>query len=376
MALPGNPAARAPHYIVVSDRQLLRRAQAGDRSALAILIHRHYTDLLSVCQRALRDRELARDAAQEATVTAMLGLHRLRDPERFGAWLIGIGLNICRSFLRARVRSGTSLDQLLDEGRLAEPRAPDADPADRAEVDELGAHVREAIAGLPAGQREAVTLFYLGGLTHAEIAGRLATRPGAVKTRLHKARRNLRPPLGAFLKEGHVMPSSLVPMRIADVRRTNASELGPIRNVIVLQEVDGERRLALWVGNPEAISLAGLLEDVELPRPGTHEFAARLLAAAGATLREVRIVELSNQTFFSQAVLSDGTSVDSRPSDALALAVHLDVPIYASEAVLQQTSADPPADLEPGADAKALAEETRERLRTESMLLKRLVQAD
>jgi RNA polymerase sigma factor (sigma-70 family) len=360
----------------VSDRQLLRRARAGDRGALAILIQRHYSDLLSVCQRALRDRELARDAAQEATVTAMLGLHRLRDPERFGAWLIGIGLNICRSFLRARLRSGSSLEQLLDEGRLAEPCAFDADPADRAELDELGARVREAIADLPSGQREAVTLFYLGGLTHAEIAGRLATRPGAVKTRLHKARRNLRPSLGAFLKEGQAMPSTLVPMRIADVRRTDASELGSIRNVILLQEAEGDRRLAIWVGNPEAISLAALLEDVELPRPGTHEFAARLLAAAGGGLREVRIVELSNQTFFSQAVLSDGTSVDARPSDALALAVHLDAPIYASEAVLEQASTDPPTELESAADAKALAEETRERLRTESMLRKRLAQAD
>jgi bifunctional DNase/RNase len=270
------------------------------------------------------------------------------------------------------VRTGSSLEQLLDEGRLTEPRALDADPADRAEVDELGARVREAIAGLPRGQREAVALFYLGGLTHAEIAGRLATRPGAVKARLHKARRNLRPPLGAFLKEGPAMPTDLVAMRIADVRRSNDSERGTIRNAILLQELEGERQLAIWVGHPEAISLAALLEGVELPRPGTHEFAARLLAAAGGALREVRIVELSKQTFIAQAVLSGETSVDARPSDALALAVHLEAPIYASQAVLEQVAADQPPDLESAADVKALAEETRERLRTESMLLKRL----
>src|SRR2546430_5727399 len=104
----------------LDDRESLRLARRGDRLAFAALIERHYPALLGCCRRALHDPELARDAAQQATLTAMLGLNRLRDDERFGAWLIGIGLNVCRSLLCDRGRRGSSLDALLDAGRIAE----------------------------------------------------------------------------------------------------------------------------------------------------------------------------------------------------------------------------------------------------------------
>lgn len=122
-----------------ADRALVRRARGGDRVAFAVLIERHYPILLSSCRRAVRDAELARDAAQQAVLTAMLGLHRLRDEDRFAAWLIGIGLNVCRTFIAAQARTVPCPELVNDHAR--------------------------ALA--------------LAGLTHAEIAEELSTRSGA-----------------------------------------------------------------------------------------------------------------------------------------------------------------------------------------------------
>jgi RNA polymerase sigma-70 factor (ECF subfamily) len=363
----------------LQDRESLRRARLGDRSAFAALVERHYPLLLACCRRALADAELARDAAQQATLSAMLGLDRLRDDERFGPWLIGIGLNLCRALLRDRARHASSLELLLDDGRMVESRATGPDPELHAEAGDVEVRVREAIADLPAGQRDAIALFYIAGLTHAEIAEQLGTAPGAIKTRLYKARHSLRVPLNELWKEYFAMTTEetgFVPMHIADLRRTAATEPASVRSIVFLENDDGSRRLPIWIGPAEATALAVILEEVELPRPGIHQFAAKLLGAAGGEMREVRIVKLTNFTFYAQAVLTDGTAVDARPSDALTLALHLSAPIYVARAVLDQADELADADSALGekasqlrGDAKAIAEETRTRLRAESDLL-------
>src|SRR5437763_6913917 len=112
------------------DADLVRLARRGDRAAFALLIERHYPALRSTCRRALRDSDLAGDAAQQATLTALLGLERLRDDDRFGAWLIGIGLNVCRTMLRGRALAPRALEALPD----GNPPTSGVDPAAAAEV--------------------------------------------------------------------------------------------------------------------------------------------------------------------------------------------------------------------------------------------------
>lgn len=112
-----------------------------------------------------------RDAAQEAVVRAMLGLEQLRNDDRFGAWRIGIGLNVCRSLRSQERRELTSWARPAeDEHLLAAWAVSEPMPAEGVMALELASGVRAAIAELPAGQRDAVALFYLAGLTHAEIA--------------------------------------------------------------------------------------------------------------------------------------------------------------------------------------------------------------
>jgi len=220
----------------------------------------------------------------------------------------------------------------------------------------LAERVRAAIAELPRGQREAVTLYYLAGLSQADAAAHLGIPPGAVKTRLHKARASLRVRLQPLRER--TMP---VHMQVTDVRRAGD------KHVLMLAG-DGHE-LKIWVGAPEAEAIAVLLEDVELPRPTSHHLTASLLRATGASVREVRVTRLVEHIFYADIVLTDGTSVDARPSDAIALALVTDVPLLVDEAVLEATAEIDPdwADEHAAADAatddrRVLADEALKRV--------------
>ena len=315
----------------MDEQRLVRAARSGDGVAFARLVKHHYPALLAGCERMLADRDVARDAAQEAALRAMLGLGRLRDDSRFGAWLVGIGLNVCRGLLVGGRRQ-VSLDALLEGGHLAEPTADATEPVDVIAAGELAIRVREAIAALPAGQRQAVALFYIEGLTQAEAAEEIGTRSGAIKTRLHKARRSLRASLHDTYQEYIDMTDEtmqLIPMHVAELQRTPTGE----RHIVFLED-DQARRLPIWIGPAEATAMALILEKVQLPRPSVYQFAASLLAGAGAHLREVRVTELTESTFYAQAILSDDTTIDARPSDAITLALVTDIPIYVAAGVL------------------------------------------
>jgi RNA polymerase sigma factor (sigma-70 family) len=323
-----------------SDAVLVRRARGGDRAAFAELVERHYATLVACCRRMVGDA--AHDAAQDAVVTALLSLDRLRDDEKFGAWLVGIGLNACRAMLRVRPSTWRQLSHV--EGLT---------PYEVVCARELSALVRAAIAELPRGQREAVTLFYLAGLTQAEAAEHLGIPPGAVKTRLHKARASLCVRLEPLRRERH-MP---VEMQVTDVRRAG-------ERYILMLEGDG-RELKIWVGPAEAYAIVAMLEQVELPRPMTHSLTLALLAASGASVREVRITRLAETIFYAEIVLGDGTAVDARPSDAIALALTAGVPVLVEPDVLD--SAQPPREWEAEADdatddRRVLADEVRQRV--------------
>jgi RNA polymerase sigma factor (sigma-70 family) len=325
---------------------LVSAAQHGDKAALATLVVRHRPMLVAVCRGALGDAELAEDAAQEAVLLALTSLDRLRQADRFGAWLAGIGLNVCRRWRRERSRASWSWEALAG-GRGGGWPVPAPGPAELAEAAEDAALVRAAVARLPAGQRVAVTLHYLAGLTQAETAAQAGISVGAVKVRLHKARVRLRERLGPWWKEER-MPvqeaTGWVQMRVSDVRRGAASGELPERHVVVLEEVGGTRRLLIWVGPFEATALAMSLQGAELPRPGSFQFAAGLLAAAGGTLGEVRVTRLAEGTFYAEAVV-DGAAgqggVDARPSDALTLALLTGAPIRVDPAVIDEAASRP-----------------------------------
>ncbi len=142
--------------------------------------------------------------------------------------------------------------------------------------------------------------------------------------------------------------SRLVEMVIESVRVHMLSN----RHVVILKDTDGDRYLPIWIGAWEASALAMRLQGLTAERPLTHDLFAAALERLGVRVTRVVISELADETYHARIHLErDGVQVevDSRPSDALALAVRAEVQIFADEDVLAQAAlaADPD---EAGAD--------------------------
>ena len=113
------------------------------------------------------------------------------------------------------------------------------------------------------------------------------------------------------------------------------------QRVVILKERMAERYLPIWIGPAEADAIAVKLQGVTVPRPLTHDLLHSVIDALGATINSIIVSDLKNDTFYAKIILNvDGgqLEVDSRPSDALALAVRAEVPIYAEETVLDKAS--------------------------------------
>ena len=118
--------------------------------------------------------------------------------------------------------------------------------------------------------------------------------------------------------------------------------MDPMTNmpIVVLKDTDGETVLPIWVGIYEANAIALEIEKVTTPRPMTHDLIKNLITGLDARVHKVVVTELRDDTFFAVIWMErDGRiiSVDSRPSDALALALRLDCPIYVDDEVLKSS---------------------------------------
>ncbi|CAM3887174.1 bifunctional nuclease family protein [Tsukamurella ocularis] len=106
--------------------------------------------------------------------------------------------------------------------------------------------------------------------------------------------------------------------------------------VLLLREVSGPRYLPIWIGQSEATAIAIKLQGVEPRRPLTHDLIVDLLETLGRSVTEVRITGLQEGTYFADLVLDGDQTVSARPSDSVAMAVRLEVPIFAEEEVLAE----------------------------------------
>ena len=112
-------------------------------------------------------------------------------------------------------------------------------------------------------------------------------------------------------------------------------EAGARRPVLLLQEASGNHRLLpVWIGIAEANAITVEQNRIPLPRPMTHQLIGAVVDAFGRHLEQVRITELRDNIFYAELILDQNTRVSARVSDAVALALHLGVPIHAEDTVL------------------------------------------
>jgi uncharacterized protein len=314
-----------------TDGGLVAASLAGDRRAFALLVDRHAARANRLAVRLLGSRAEAEDVVQEATLQAYLGLRELRDRDRFGPWFCAVATNLAKMRLRATRGRLIPLDVL--DGRAATETGLEAH--ERLEAIEV------ALAELSPSEREAVLLHYVGGLSTPEIAQRKGERVGAVRVRLHRARRRLQVVLSAFSpatrKERQMIEVEVrdVVVRVAPNGDGEEPRLAMPSRIVLLAEKEGERLLPIWIGAPEGDALGLHLADVSTPRPMTIDLMARLLEAMGGRLERVVVSSLRDDTFYAAVHIANGSAqeLDARPSDGINLAVRIGAPIFVEEEV-------------------------------------------
>ncbi|HET8654912.1 MAG TPA: bifunctional nuclease family protein [Longimicrobiaceae bacterium] len=142
--------------------------------------------------------------------------------------------------------------------------------------------------------------------------------------------------------------------------------------VVILQELDGERVLPIWIGPGEASAIAMELAGMKFSRPLTHDLAASLIRGLGGALSRVAITSVQQNTYYAELVILRGSevlSVDARPSDSIAIALRLQAPLYVSDELLgtgtlQMQEGDSAPEPQPGSESESLsAEQLQEYLR-------------
>lgn len=118
--------------------------------------------------------------------------------------------------------------------------------------------------------------------------------------------------------------------------------------VVLLKEVDADRYLMIWIGPFEAEAINIKLQAVDYPRPLTHDLMRNVIDTLGAEVEQVIVTELRDDTFYARIILrvdGDYIDVDARPSDAMALAVRTEAPIFVADEVMDQAGVVPEEDL-------------------------------
>lgn len=142
----------------------------------------------------------------------------------------------------------------------------------------------------------------------------------------------------------------MIEVKIDSIRVSLMSQ----HRVVVLKEIDSDRYLPIWIGPFEADAITLQLQGVQVARPLTHDLLKSVIDQMGAKISHVIVTELKNDTFFAHIVMDvNGKSIeiDARPSDAIALAVRVNAPLFVAEQVMTEASIVPESGLDELEDA-------------------------
>jgi len=142
----------------------------------------------------------------------------------------------------------------------------------------------------------------------------------------------------------------MIKVKVDSIRASLMSE----HRVIILKDIGADRYLPIWIGPYEAEAIAIRLRNVEVARPLTHDLLKNVIAEMGGEISRIVVTDLRDDTFYARITVHlDGQrmEIDSRPSDAIALAVRANVPIFVNESVMEEAGITPETDItEEGTD--------------------------
>lgn len=179
--------------MVKTDGELVRQVLEGERTACDDLVRRWSARILAFCHARVGNHHAAEDLAQEALLRGLRGLRSLKSPERFGTWLCGIAMRVCRDGRKSKQASQVPFTVLDARGRPEDLACTDED-ATEAKVDRLDdvRRLLEEVEGLAEPQREILMLYYYQDVSYRELAEMLGVSTATVNARLTQARAILR----------------------------------------------------------------------------------------------------------------------------------------------------------------------------------------
>jgi len=221
-------------------------------------------------------------------------------------------------------------------------------PVKYAEAEELRLSITEAIATLSEKNRFAVTLYYIDGLSYGEIGDFLGASSSAVKSRLHRARKELKEELITMVEDKfdeHQLPEDFSEKVIQEmaVSQMLMEPENKFPVVILQNKADEEQVLPIFIGMFEAMAICSAMEGTTKPmRPMTHDLMANMLEELGAKVVRIVVTDLKESTFYARIVIQINGAlkeIDARPSDSIALALRTGVPIFVAKSILGEGAA-------------------------------------
>ncbi len=331
----------------LSDEAIIERCLEGDGNAFSQLVEKYQNAVYGLCYHIVGNFADAQDLTQETFVRAYLDLPRIRDRSKFASWLHRITANTCKMWLRDRKGADDLPLEAVDQA--GREFADGGSPQDRAEAEELRLSITEAIASLSEKNRLAVTLYYIDGLSHEEIGDFLSLSTSAVKSRLHRARTQLKEELISMVEDNfdkHKLPEDFPEKVIQEVEikmvKMEKDQNAPI--VILQNKAEEGELLPIWIGMFEALAIVSQLENQPTTRPMTHDLMANMLKEFGMKVVRVVVTDLKESTYYARITIqTDGKlkEIDARPSDSIALALRTGAPIFVAKSVLSKSGIRP-----------------------------------
>lgn len=177
-----------------NDLALVRRVQAGDKSAFDALVRKYQHKIVKLIQRYVHDQDAALDVAQEAFIKAYRGLARFRGDSAFYTWMYRIAINTAKNHLVAQSRRSPEMEVDAQDAEFFEGPSPlkeYATPERQLLTDEIERTVYRAIEELPDDLKTAITLRELEGMSYEEIAQTMECPIGTVRSRIFRARESI-----------------------------------------------------------------------------------------------------------------------------------------------------------------------------------------
>ena len=331
----------------LSDEAIIERCLEGDGNAFSQLVEKYQNAVYGLCYHIVSNFADAQDLTQETFVRAYLDLPRIRDRSKFASWLYRITVNTCKMWLRDRKGADDLPLEAVDQA--GKEFADGGSPQESAEAEELRLSITEAIASLSEKNRLAVTLYYIDGLSHDEIGDFLSLSTSAVKSRLHRARTQLKEELISMVEDNfdkHKLPEDFPEKVIQEVeiKMVKMAEDQNVPIVILQNKAEEGELLPIWIGVFEALAIISRLQNHPTTRPMTHDLMANMLKEFGMKVVRVVVTDLKESTYYARITIqTDGKlkEIDARPSDSIALALRTGAPIFVAKSVLSESGIRP-----------------------------------